>query len=130
MALSDPQHVRLDKWLWAARFFKTRSLAAQAIAAGHVRLNGSRAKAAKNPAPGDTLEITKGTATWTVHVCELSARRRGAAEAQTLYQETEESQLRRERLAAELRANPLAGLDSRGRPSKRDRRRLGRLRGK
>ncbi len=130
MTSTDPQHVRLDKWLWAARFFKTRSLAAQAIAAGHIRLNGSRAKAAKALAPGDMLEIIRGTTTWTVRVRELSARRRGAAEAQMLYEETEESRERRERLAAEIRANPLARLDSPGRPSKRDRRRLDRLRGK
>lgn len=130
MACADRENVRLDKWLWAARFFKTRSLAAQAISAGHIRLNGSRAKAAKTPAPGDIVEITKGTTTWTVRICELSARRRGAAEAQTLYQETEESERRRERLAAEMRANPLARLDSPGRPSKRDRRRIDRLRGK
>jgi len=130
MTSGETQQVRLDKWLWAARFFKTRSLAAQAISAGHIRLNGSRAKAAKAPALGDTLEITKGTTTWTVTVRELSRRRRGAAEAQALYQETDDSRLRRERLAAEMRANPLAGLDRPGRPSKRERRRLDRLRGK
>ena len=118
--------VRLDKWLWAARFFKTRSQAKTAIDGGHVRLNGKRAKAAKEVKCGDTLDIRRGWEGFTVHVEGLSERRRGAAEAAVLYRETEASMAKREREMELRRAARLQS--SYGRPSKRDRRRMERFR--
>ncbi len=118
--------VRLDKWLWAARFFKTRSQAKAAIDGGHVRLNGKRAKAAKEVKCGDTLDVRRGWEDFTIEVEGLSDRRGGAAEAAVLYRETEASVTKREREAELRRA---AGSQfSYGRPSKRDRRRMERLR--
>ena len=117
--------VRLDKWLWAARFFKTRSQAKAAIDGGHVRLNGKRAKAAKEVKCGDTLDIRRGPDDFTVSVEAVAERRGNAAAAAVLYRETEASMARRDREAALRRA---AGWQtSYGRPSKRDRRRLDRL---
>ena len=117
--------VRLDKWLWAARFFKTRSQAKTAIDGGHVRLNGKRAKAAKEVKCGDTLDIRRGPDDFTVNVEAVAERRGNAAAAAVLYRETEASMARREREASLRRA---AGWQtSYGRPSKRDRRRLDRL---
>ena len=117
--------VRLDKWLWAARFFKTRSQAKTAIDGGHVRLNGKRAKAAKEVKCGDTLDIRRGPDDFTVHVEAVAERRGNAAAAAVLYRETEASMAKREREAALRRA---AGWQtSYGRPSKRDRRRMDRL---
>ena len=118
--------VRLDKWLWAARFFKTRSQAKTAIDGGHVRLNGKRAKAAKEVKCGDTLDIRRGWEGLTVRVEGLSGRRRGAAEAAVLYRETEASMAKREREMELRRAARLQS--SYGRPSKRDRRRMERFR--
>ena len=118
--------VRLDKWLWAARFFKTRSQAKSAIDGGHVRLNGKRAKAAKEVKCGDTLNIRRGAEDFTVRVEAVRERRGSAAAAAVLYRETEASIEKREREAALRRA---AGAQSYyGRPSKRDRRRIERLR--
>lgn len=113
--------VRIDKWLWAARFFKTRGKAKEAIDGGKVHINGNRAKPAKEVAAGDTLEITQGYDEKTVIVKELSERRGSATIAQTLYEETPESIEKRERLADQRRA---AGqhLRTEGRPSKKDRR--------
>ena len=88
--------VRIDKWLWAARFFKTRSLARAAVQGGKVRLNDARAKPARILEPGDELRIQRGEETWVVHVEELSDRRGPASEAQKLYRETEESRVNRE----------------------------------
>ena len=120
--------VRLDKWLWAARFFKTRSRAKTAIDGGHVRLNGKRAKAAKEVKCGDTLDIRRGTEDFTVHVEAVAERRGSAAAASALYRETEVSMAKREREAALRRA---AGRQtSYGRPSKRDRRRMEQLKGR
>ena len=118
--------VRLDKWLWAARFFKTRSRAKTAIDGGHVRLNGTRAKVAKDVKCGDTLDIRRGQEDVTVRVEALSERRGGAAVAAVLYRETEESIAKREREAALLRA--AGSKTSYGRPSRRDRRRMEQLR--
>jgi len=98
------ERVRVDKWLWAARFFKTRGLASEAIQGGRVHVGGVRAKPAKEVRVGDTLEITIGQAAWTVVVRRLSDRRGPAVEAALLYEETPESRERRERLAAERRA--------------------------
>jgi len=116
--------MRLDKWLWAARFFKTRSLAQQAIAAGRVKLNESRVKAAHELMAGDAVAVRVGELQWQVEVKALSERRGPAAEARKLYDETAASRTERER-RLDLRrwgAEPAAGL--KGRPTKRDRRRL------
>ena len=116
--------LRIDKWLWAARFFKTRSLAAQAIHAGHVRLNGTAVKAAREVRPGDTLEITLSEERWTVTVLAINEQRRPAPEARALYAETPESTARREALREARHFAPNPGSDRRGRPTKRDRRQI------
>ncbi len=122
---TDPQaRLRLDKWLWSARFFKTRSLASQAVDAGHVRLNGATAKPSREVKPGDRLEITVGDTRWSVHVTGINPYRRPAAEARALYRETADSEARR---AAEREARRLApppGSDLRGRPTKKARRQI------
>ena len=120
--------VRLDKWLWAARFFKTRGAATDAVLGGRVHVNGARVKPAKDVRAGDTLEIQIGAMRWTVVVAGVSDRRGPAAVARTLYEETEESVALRERLAAERRlARPL-GAELGARPTKQARRRLDALR--
>jgi ribosome-associated heat shock protein Hsp15 len=116
--------LRLDKWLWAARFFKTRSVAAEAIGGGKVHVNGQRVKPARAVRLGDRLEIQRGEERFEVVVQMINDRRRPAVEAQALYQETPESIERRERLAEERRLRQVARAESGGRPSKRDRRRL------
>ena len=88
--------LRIDKWLWCARFFKTRSLATQAIHGGHVKLNGYTVKPARDLRVGDLLDIAIGDVKWTVAVCGLNDQRRPASEAQLLYAETPESSARRE----------------------------------
>jgi len=121
--------MRLDKWLWAARFFKTRGLAQAAIAAGRIRLNEERTKPAQALKVGDWLEIRVADTVWQVQATALSDKRGPAAQARTLYVESEASRAERER-RADLRrwgAEPAAGL--RGRPTKRDRRRLARFTG-
>lgn len=112
--------VRLDKWLWAARFFKTRSLAKQAIEAGHVRYDGERCKVAKDVMPGAVLRIRQGWDEREVTVLGLSAQRGAAPDARQLYAETQASLDRREREAAERRA--AASLVSHERPTKKQRR--------
>ncbi|HEY2988638.1 MAG TPA: S4 domain-containing protein [Candidatus Binatia bacterium] len=114
--------VRLDKWLWAARFFKTRSLAADAVEGGKVHLNGNRTKRGHTVRMGDELKIRRGPYEWTVIVKSLSERRGPASEAQKLYEETDESKESREALATELRLQTPLGLGSEGRPSKKERR--------
>ena len=113
---------RLDKWLWAARFFKTRSLATAAIQAGHIRLNGAAPKPARDVRPGDMLEISLGPVRWTVVVRQLNEQRRPAIEAQALYDETEESRARRTTQREHLRLAPAPGSDLHGRPTKKARR--------
>jgi ribosome-associated heat shock protein Hsp15 len=116
--------VRLDKWLWAARFFKTRSLAQQAVAGGRVQLNGERTKRAHEVRVGDSIDVRVGDWRWQIHVKALSERRGPAEEARRLYEETPESRAERER-RQDLRrwgAEPAASL--KGRPTKRDRRLL------
>jgi ribosome-associated heat shock protein Hsp15 len=117
--------LRLDKYLWAARFFRTRALAAEAIAAGRVSVNGERAKPAKSVKPGDNLDIRRPPFEQVVKVVGLSERRASAPEAQKLYEETEESRARRAALVAELKAMPPPVF--KGRPTKRDRRTLERF---
>jgi ribosome-associated heat shock protein Hsp15 len=120
--------MRLDKWLWAARFYKTRSLAQQAIEAGRVRMRGERVKPAKEVTSGDRLSIRVGDADWDIAVRALSERRGPAAEARQLYEESEESRRRRDALLAERKLALEPARDLRGRPTKRDRRALERLR--
>lgn len=114
--------MRIDKWLWAARFFKTRSLAAQAIAAGHVRLAGHVVKPARELHVGERLEIAVGDALWNVVVRGLNAQRRPAVEAQQLYEESAESRARRLAQQEARRLAPVPGSDLRGRPTKKARR--------
>ncbi len=116
--------VRIDKWLWATRFFKTRSLARAAVLGGKVRLNDARAKPAKALEVGDVLHIQKGEEHWVVHVRELSERRGPASDAQKLYAETEESRTMREALAARRKAERAAMGDPGRRPDKRQRRQI------
>ncbi|MBN8774723.1 MAG: RNA-binding protein [Thiobacillus sp. 63-78] len=117
-----PERMRLDKWLWAARFFKTRSLATQAIDNGRVRLNGERVKPAHDVKSGDRLDVHIGEVDWTLTVRALAMQRGPAPVAQALYQEDPASQVRRQRQASDrkLAANPGAAI--KGRPTKRDRR--------
>ena len=122
------EHVRIDKWLWAARFFKTRSAATEAVFGGRVHVNDARVKPSKEIRAGDVLEITVGAVRRTVEVTGVADRRGPATVAATLYKETPDSIAERERLAAERRlARPL-GADLGGRPTKLDRRRLEALR--
>ena len=114
--------LRVDKWLWAARFFKTRRLAVEAIDSGKVLVNETRAKPAKAVAVGDMLDIRVGHNRFEVEVLGLSGRRGPAPEAQKLYRETDESKARREAIAAERRAQPQPSF--KGRPTKRDRREI------
>src|ERR1051325_3533070 len=97
------ESVRIDKWLWAARFFKTRSLATDAVAGGHVRVNGERVKPAKEVRPTDVVEVRIGELRWRVVVHGVADRRGPAKVAATLYEETPESAAERERAVAERR---------------------------
>ena len=126
---SGQASVRLDKWLWAARFFKTRSLAAQAIAAGHVKVDGTRAKAAHAVKPGQMLHLQIGPDLHEVQVLTLSSVRRGAPEARLLYEETAAGLAARQEAAALRKADRDSFQPALGRPSKRDRRAIERLRG-
>ena len=120
--------VRIDKWLWAARFFKTRSLATNAVDAGHIRLNGERSKPAKDVKAGDMLQIHAASGDFVVDVITLSDKRGGAAIAQALYAETDESKVARA-LAADRRrtfVDPSEQIVAR--PTKKDRRNLDRFR--
>jgi ribosome-associated heat shock protein Hsp15 len=119
--------MRLDKWLWAARFFKTRSRAQQAVAAGRVKVNGERAKPARELKLLDEIAIRVGELEWQIKVRAFAERRGPAEEARKMYEENEASRIERER-RIDLRrwgAEPAAAL--KGRPTKRDRRRLDRL---
>jgi ribosome-associated heat shock protein Hsp15 len=120
--------VRIDKWLWAARFFKTRSLAATAVLGGRVHVNGERVKASKHVRARDVLEISRGTERLTVTVERLAERRGSATAAQALYTETEESRKAREQHALEHRFARALGADLGARPTKQARRRLDSLR--
>lgn len=124
----DDDKVRLDKWLWAARFYKTRALAKAAIESGKVHCRGERCKPGKEPRVGDEFLLRTGFDERTVVVKALSAVRRGAPEAQTLYEETPESVKRREQ-AAELRKAGAMGVTTDGRPNKKQRRQIHQLHG-
>jgi len=128
MAETGESGIRLDKWLWAARFFKTRGLATEAISGGHVHLNGSRVKPSRAVKPGDTLTIRRGTEEFTVVVQGLSSRRGPAREAQLLYEESAASREQRERRAEEHRLRAADAPHPERRPDKRARRRIIRFR--
>lgn len=115
---------RLDKWLWAARFFKTRALSVEAINGGKVHVNGQRAKPSRNVHAGDMLEISKPPYSFEIEVLGLEKNRRPASEAQALYQETAPSIAKREQLREQLKSEPLGFREQKGRPSKRDRRHI------
>jgi ribosome-associated heat shock protein Hsp15 len=117
------EKVRLDKWLWAARFYKTRALAKAAIESGKVHCRGERCKPGKEPRVGDEFQLRTGFDERTVVVVALSDVRRGAPEAQQLYTETPESVERREQAAALRKAGAL-GVSSDGKPTKKQRRQL------
>lgn len=121
--------MRIDKWLWAARFYKTRSVAADAVAGGKVKLNGVAAKPAKELKLGDKLRIRAGDQDWEVVVAGFNEQRRPAEEARLLYRETAPSAEQRARQAELRRLAPAPQPDRKGRPTKRDRRQLGQLRG-
>lgn len=114
--------MRIDKWLWAARFFKTRSLAAQAVDSGKVNLNGDRCKPAKEIRAGDELQVRAGEVEWQVIVRELSDKRGPASVAQRLYEETADSRARREERAAQRKLAKEPAREIKGRPTKRNRR--------
>jgi ribosome-associated heat shock protein Hsp15 len=121
---------RVDKWLWAARFYKTRSLAAEAVAGGKVQVNGERIKRAKPLQVGDEIRIRQGPYEHLVVVRELTSRRGPASRASQLYEEKPESRAAREALALQLKAVHSAFIPDKGRPTKKDRREINRLKGR
>ena len=127
---TETDKVRLDKWLWAARFFKTRTLAVEAIAGGKVHLNGNRVKPGHGVTTGDQLRIRKGPYEFIVQVKELSTRRGPAPAAAMLYEETPESRATRDQLAELHRLSSLAAPHADRRPNKKQRRQISRFIGK
>jgi ribosome-associated heat shock protein Hsp15 len=121
------EKVRLDKWLWAARFFKTRSLAARAISGGKVQLNGRRAKRSAMLRSGDQVRVRKGPLEFQLVVVKLSEQRSSATEAAKLYEETAESVMARENLRSQRKAAPTFSYRDKGRPTKKERRELEKL---
>ena len=125
---SDQNGVRIDKWLWAARFFKTRALAQAAVAGGKVKLHGERVKPAKEIRSGDELTICIGEYEWMITVKGLAGRRGPAAVAVQLYEEREESRARRIAQIADRKAHGSVWGERKGRPTKRQRRQIIRFR--
>jgi len=123
--LNEP--VRLDKWLWAARFFKTRSMAADAVSGGKVEINRDRAKPSRVVRVGDQLTIRRGPYEWTIVVKDIARLRGPAPQAQLLYEETEESKTKREAAIAQMKLERPPDFDLPGRPSKKDRRSINRF---
>ena len=119
--------VRLDRWLWAARFFKTRALAAAAIAGGKVQVNGARAKPAKQVQGGDQLRVRIGPYDWLVTVRAVTERRGSGRDAKLLYDESAEGRATRERLAEAHKIAPAPTYQGKGRPTKKERREIERL---
>lgn len=130
MGETEDGKTRVDKWLWAARFYKTRSLAAEAVAGGKVQVNGERVKRAKALQIGDEVRIRSGPYEHQVIVRELSATRGPAARAMALYEEKPESLAARQALAVQLKSLHSAFVPERGRPTKKDRREINRLKGR
>lgn len=126
----DKPSVRLDKWLWAARFFKTRSLAAEAIDGGKVHTNGERGKRSRLVRIGDQLEITRGREQFVIAVKDLSDKRGSGAVAALLYEETEQSKHERQLLSAQMRLRAMSNPGPQGRPNKQQRRKITRFTGK
>ena len=126
--LMKKEKVRLDKWLWAARFFKTRRLAKEAIVGGKVHCAGQRVKVAKEIAVGEMLTIRQGVAEKDVRITALSEQRRGASEAALLYEETEASKALRDKRAAERKAGSVGFVPGDHKPSKKERRQIQRFR--
>ena len=122
--------VRLDKWLWAARFFKTRSVARNAVSGGKVHLNGNRAKPGRSISAGDELRIQRGEEEFIITVVEPSMRRGPATVARTLYEESEENRIKREQLAEERTLEHQKHLTWERRPDKRQRRKIIRCKNK
>jgi len=123
MTATEPaDSMRLDKWLWAARFYKTRKLAAEAVQGGKVHLNGQRTKAGKGIHPGAHLTISKGSFEWDITVAVIPGQRRPASEARHFYTETEQSHARRQEMTERIRAEKAAHPGSDHRPNKRERR--------
>lgn len=119
---ANPPTARLDLWLWAARFFRTRSLAKQAVEAGKVEVDGQRAKASRSVQAGDRMEIVRGDETFSIEVLAVSVRRGSASVAQALYRESEASRISREARRAEARAARAGYQAPQGKPDKRARR--------
>ncbi len=122
------ERVRIDKWLWAARFFKTRAAATEAVLGGHVQVGGERVKPAKEIRVGDTVGIRRGELRWTVVVAGIADRRGPASIAAALYEETPDSLAERERQRLERRLTRPLGADLGARPTKQARRRIDALR--
>lgn len=118
------ERLRIDKWLWVARFYRSRNLAMEAVNGGHVHINGERSRPSHPIKPGDILKITKAGATYEIEVLALSGQRGSAAAAQTLYREIPESQVRREQQRELYRLNALYSPKPSKRPDKRERRAL------
>jgi ribosome-associated heat shock protein Hsp15 len=125
-----PPETRIDKWLWAARFYKTRSLATAAVAGGKVEVNGEGAKPSKVVKPGDRVRIRIGPVEYLVTVKAIGERRGSASAAQALYDESPESKELRDRIAAQRRFAAPPAYEEKGKPSKKDRRAMDRWRGK
>jgi ribosome-associated heat shock protein Hsp15 len=118
------ESVRIDKWLWAARFFKTRNLASGAVESGKVRANGERTKPAHNVKIGDVLDVDNGATAWQIRVLGLADVRGSAPAAQALYVETEQGLAKRQAFADQNRFYREPGATLKGRPTKRDRRQI------
>jgi ribosome-associated heat shock protein Hsp15 len=116
--------IRVDKWLWAARFFKTRALASAAVAGGKVQVNGARAKPAKSVHIGDALRVRVGPYDWLITIRAVTERRGSAQDAQLLYDESPEGRAARARLAEAHKIAPAPAYRGKGRPTKKDRRKL------
>ena len=123
-----PDDTRIDKWLWAARFFKTRSQATEAVSGGKVEVNGDTAKPSKAIKVGDHIRLRLGPVEYRLTVTGIGERRGSAAVAQTLYEESPDSVTQRQRIAAERRSAAAPSYEEKGRPSKKDRRDLERWR--
>jgi ribosome-associated heat shock protein Hsp15 len=125
-----PAETRIDKWLWAARFYKTRSQATEAVAGGKVEVNGDGAKPSKSVKPGDRVRIRLGPVEYLLTVKAIGERRGSAPAAQALYEESADSAARREKIAAQRRFAAPPAYEEKGKPSKKDRREMDRWRGK